>query len=51
MSDIIKIEGLHFRYTSPDGRITDEVLKGIDLTVKQGEFVAASDSRNGVPEP
>jgi len=40
MSDIIKIEGLHFRYTSPDGRITDEVLKGIDLTVKQGEFVA-----------
>ena len=40
MSDIIKIEGLHFRYTSPDGRSTDEVLKGIDLTVKQGEFVA-----------
>ncbi len=40
MSDIIKIEGLHFRYTSPDGRSTDEVLKGIDLTVEQGEFVA-----------
>jgi energy-coupling factor transport system ATP-binding protein len=40
MSDIIKIEGLHFHYTSPDGSSTDEVLKGIDLTVKQGEFVA-----------
>ncbi len=36
MSEIIRIENLHFRY----GDSKEEVLKGIDLTVQQGEFVA-----------
>lgn len=41
MSNIIEIEGLYFRY-EPDGEdeTPPEVLKGIDLTIKEGEFVA-----------
>lgn len=36
MSEIIRIENLHFRY----GDSEKEVLRGIDLSVQQGEFVA-----------
>ena len=36
MSEIIRIENLHFRY----GDSEKEVLRGIDLSVQHGEFVA-----------
>ena len=41
MSNIIEIEDLHFRYDSDsEDEAPAEVLKGIDLTIKEGEFVA-----------
>lgn len=41
MSNIIEIEDLHFSYDSDsENEPREEVLKGIDLTVKEGEFVA-----------
>lgn len=41
MNSIIKIEDLHFSYDSDGGKeVHDEVLKGIDLTIEEGEFVA-----------
>lgn len=40
MENIIEISGLHFSYPSDDGKDAAEVLKGIDLTIKEGEFVA-----------
>ena len=41
MENIIEIEGLHFSYQSEDEEEEAvEVLKGIDLSIKQGEFVA-----------
>ena len=41
MSNIIEINDLHFRY-EPTGEeeAPPEVLKGIDLSIKEGEFVA-----------
>jgi len=41
MDNIIEIKGLHFTYESDDGEKKPvEVLKGIDLDIKKGEFVA-----------
>ena len=41
MDNIIEIKGLHFSYESDDEeKKSVEVLKGIDLDIKQGEFVA-----------
>ena len=40
MENIIEISGLHFSYPADDGKEAAEVLKGIDLTIKEGEFVA-----------
>ena len=40
MENMIEISGLHFSYPSDDGKEAAEVLKGIDLTIKEGEFVA-----------
>jgi len=41
MNNIIEIEDLHFSYDSDgESKVQDEVLKGIDLTIKEGEFVA-----------
>lgn len=41
MDNIIEIQGLHFSYPAEDDEQTPaEVLKGIDLTIKKGEFVA-----------
>lgn len=37
MENIIEIRDLHFRYGGEEER---EILKGIDLTIKDGEFVA-----------
>ena len=41
MENIIEIKGLHFAYDADDEeKKSVEVLKGIDLDIKQGEFVA-----------
>lgn len=41
MSNIIEIKDLHFSYSSGEENSEPaEVLKGIDLTIKEGEFVA-----------
>ncbi len=40
MHNIIEIRNLHFSYESDDDTPSEEVLKGIDLDIKQGEFVA-----------
>ena len=40
MKNIIEISGLHFSYPAEEGKEPAEVLKGIDLTIKKGEFVA-----------
>ena len=41
MSNIIEIKDLHFSYEpTSENENPPEVLKGIDLTIKEGEFVA-----------
>ena len=40
MENIVEISGLHFSYPAEEGKEPAEVLKGIDLTIKKGEFVA-----------
>ncbi len=40
MPDIIKTEDLHYAYPAEEGRLSIPVLKGIDLSIKRGEFVA-----------
>ena len=40
MNNIIEIENLHFSYKDESGNSSAEVLKGINLKIKKGEFVA-----------
>ena len=40
MDNIIEIRNLHFRYDSETENNSQEVLKGINLDIKKGEFVA-----------
>lgn len=40
MDNIIEIRNLRFRYDSDGENPSEEVLKGIDLDIKKGEFVA-----------
>lgn len=40
MSNIIEIRDLHFSYPADEGEEPVEVLRGIDLDVKEGEFTA-----------
>lgn len=40
MDNIIEIKNLHFRYGADGENLSEEVLKGIDLDIKKGEFVA-----------
>ena len=41
MENIIEIKDLHFHYDADaDGKFPPDVLKGINLSIKQGEFVA-----------
>lgn len=40
MDNIIEIKGLHFRYDADGENPSPEILKGIDLDIKKGEFVA-----------
>ncbi len=46
MDNIIEIRNLHFRYGADSENPSEEVLKGIDLDIKQGEFIAVL-GRNG----
>ncbi|MBR4627530.1 MAG: energy-coupling factor transporter ATPase [Ruminococcus sp.] len=40
MKNIIEIEKLHFSYPAEEGKEAAEVLKGISLSIREGEFVA-----------
>ncbi len=40
MPDIIKTENLQYAYPAEEGRLSIPVLKGIELSIKRGEFVA-----------
>ena len=40
MENIIEIKNLHFSYPAEEGETSVEVLKGIDLEIRKGEFVA-----------
>lgn len=40
MKNIIEINDLHFSYPAEEGKEPAEVLKGIDLNIKEGEFTA-----------
>ena len=40
MSNIIEIKNLYFSYPSDEGSEPADVLKGVDLTIKEGEFTA-----------
>ncbi len=40
MENIIEIKNLHFSYPAEEGETPVEVLKGIDLEIRKGEFVA-----------
>ncbi len=40
MKNIIEINDLHFSYPAEEGKEQAEVLKGIDLNIKEGEFTA-----------
>ncbi len=50
MENIIEIEDLHFSYKGDSETPDVEVLKGIDLTIKKGEFVAVL-GHNGSENP
>ena len=40
MSEIIKTENLQYAYPAEDGQLSVPVLKGVNLSIKRGEFVA-----------
>ena len=40
MDNFIEIRDLHFSYNGSSENASDEVLKGIDLDIKKGEFIA-----------
>jgi len=40
MENIIEIKNLHFGYKDENGSCSKEILKGIDLEIKKGEFIA-----------
>ena len=39
MSEIIKTENLQYAYPTEDGQLSVPVLKGVNLSIKRGEFV------------
>ena len=46
MSDFIQIKDLHFAYSTEEGKRSSEVLCGVDLNIRKGEYVAIL-GRNG----
>lgn len=40
MSEIIKTENLQYAYPTEDGQLSIPVLKGVNLSIRRGEFVA-----------
>ena len=40
MCEIIKTENLQYAYPAEEGQLSVPVLKGVDLSIKRGEFVA-----------
>ena len=40
MKEFIKVKDLYFKYEEEDGQESDFALRGIDLTINKGEFVA-----------
>lgn len=40
MSEIIKTENLQYAYPTEDGQLSVPVLKGVNLSIRRGEFVA-----------
>ncbi|MCQ5131123.1 energy-coupling factor transporter ATPase [Butyricicoccus faecihominis] len=40
MAEIIKTENLEYAYPTEDGTLSIPVLKGVDLSIRRGEFVA-----------
>ena len=46
MTDFIEIKNLHFTYGKENGKQNDDVLCGVDLNIKKGEYVAIL-GRNG----
>ena len=41
MAEIIKTEDLRYAYPAEEGQEPVQVLKGVDLSIQRGEFVAA----------
>ena len=46
MAEFIEIKNLHFSYGKEEGKNNDDVLCGVDLNIKRGEYVAIL-GRNG----
>lgn len=46
MAEFIEIKDLHFTYDKEEGKQNEDVLDGVDLTIKRGEYVAIL-GRNG----
>ena len=40
MSEIIKTENLQYAYPTEDGQLSVPVLKGVNLSIRRGAFVA-----------
>ena len=40
MSEIIKTENLQYAYPAEEGQLSVPVLKGVNLSIRRGEFVA-----------
>ena len=46
MADFIQIKDLHFSYSKEDAKQTTDVLRGVDLNIQRGDYVAIL-GRNG----
>ena len=47
MSEIIKTENLQYAYPTEDGQLSVPVLKGVNLSIRRGEFVAVLGHNGG----
>ena len=51
MSEIIKTENLQYAYPAEDGQLSVPVLKGVNLSIRRGEFVSVTMARARVRSP